>query len=184
MDARWGAGNEVVLGGSVQGCFNPCQSLLRQWVNSEKIVPSGRNLFREDEAHIASGLKREEVEPITLSCQEAAQPNVEAFLVPFDGPTNSRVDHEGRLPALTDLFNCIETQHCRTPSLKGQAAYEGSTPLLRIRFSLSLASPEGRPCLGKGLGLSPRVSTPMRRVLIVLLGADECPQFQNEEAHP
>jgi len=75
-------------------------------------VPSGRNLFREEEAHIAPGMKREEVEAVGLTCQKAAQPNVEAFLVPFDGPTNGRVDYEGRLPALTDLFNGLETQHC------------------------------------------------------------------------
>ena len=100
------------LAWSVQGCFDLCQSLLCQRVHPEKIVPSGRHSFREDEANIAGALEREEVEPIALSCQEAAQPNVEAFLVPFDGPANGRVDHKGRLPALTDFFNGIETQHC------------------------------------------------------------------------
>jgi len=111
VDVRRGAGNDVALCGSLQGCFDPCQSLLRQRVNSEKIVPSGRNPFREDEAHIACSLEREEIEAVGLACQKAAQPNVEAFLIPFDGPTNGRVDHEGRLPALTDLFNGFETQH-------------------------------------------------------------------------
>ncbi len=97
---------------SVQGCLDPCESLLRQWVDPENIVPSGRSALREDEAHIASPLEREEIEAVGLACQKAAQPNVEAFLVPFDGPANGRVDHEGRLPALADLFNGIETQHC------------------------------------------------------------------------
>jgi hypothetical protein len=85
---------------------------LRQQVDPEKIVPSGRNPLREDEAYIASSLKREEVEPVRIACEKAAQPNVEAFLVSFESPTNGRVDHEGCLPALTDLFNGIETQHC------------------------------------------------------------------------
>ena len=75
-------------------------------------MPSGRNSFREDEANITAAPEREEVEPIGLSLQKAAEADIEAFLVPFDGPADGRVDHKGRPLALTDLFNGIETQHC------------------------------------------------------------------------
>jgi hypothetical protein len=65
----------------------------------------------ECKTHIAAILQRQEKDTVGLALQEAAQTNIEAFFVPFDGSTNSGMNDKGDALALADLFDTLETQH-------------------------------------------------------------------------
>lgn len=75
-------------------------------------MPSGGDPLGEHQADITTALQRQEVEPVGLPFQEAAQADFEALLVALYCSTNRGVDNQSGAPALADRFDIIETQHC------------------------------------------------------------------------
>jgi hypothetical protein len=113
-------------------------------------VPSCGTTLREYKTDIAAIVERQEKDPVSLTLQKTAEPDIEALFVALHSPTDGRVKDKSDAFALTDLFDGPETQHDWTSSLNGQAAYEGLTSLLRIRFSGSPAYPKGWACSSPG----------------------------------
>jgi hypothetical protein len=74
-------------------------------------VPSGGVTLGEGKADIAAVVKRQEKDPVSLSLQEAAQTNIEAFFVALYGATDGGMNDKSDALALTDLFDAFETHH-------------------------------------------------------------------------
>jgi hypothetical protein len=115
MEARDRIGQRLVsqlsLVAAVAHHLDPLQPFWGHWVNSKDRVPSGGVTLGERKTDIAAIVKRQEKDPIGLPLQEAAQTDIEAFLVSLDSPPDGGMNDKGDALALANLFYAFETQH-------------------------------------------------------------------------